>query len=165
MLVFQDEASAGYHGSNFSDSQARTSTYTADVIGTGNPPTGGFKDFISTKNAGNSNYYRGGVFQVEGNTAYKPFLQAVFNGTGNYSGTNGLSSEFSQNVLRVEFDIEDTVVSGSTIDNNQAPFKPGSTTDRFDKWEYYYLYWVTKMLNDMGYTPAGSTWPVIKDDG
>ena len=165
VLVFQDEASAGYHGSNFSDSQARTSTYTADVIGTGNPPTGGFKDFISTKNAGNSNYYRGGVFQVEGNTAYKPFLQAVFNGTGNYSGTNGLSSEFSQNVLRVEFDIEDTVVSGSTIDNNQAPFKPGSTTDRFDKWEYYYLYWVTKMLNDMGYTPAGSTWPVIKDDG
>ena len=157
MLVFQDEAHQDYHDDSFTDSEARTSAYDTDMQS--------YKSFVSAKNASNSNYYRGGVFRVDGMSHFKTFLQAVFNGTGNYSGTNGLSSEFSQNVIRAEFDIEDTIKTGGSIDDSQAPFKPGSTTDRFDKWEYYYLYWVTKMLNDMGYTPAGSTWPVIKDDG
>jgi hypothetical protein len=157
VLVFQDEAHTDYHDDSFTDSEARTSAYDTDMQS--------YKSFVSAKNASNSNYYRGGVFRVDGMSHFKTFLQAVFNGTGNYSGTNGLSSEFSQNVIRAEFDIEDTIKTGGSIDDSQAPFKPGSTTDRFDKWEYYYLYWVTKMLNDMGYTPAGSTWPVIKDDG
>jgi hypothetical protein len=53
---------------------------------------------------------------------------------------------------------------GSAQNTTTAPNKPG-TSDPFDQWQYYYLYWITNALNTLGFTPDGVTWPVILDDG
>ena len=104
------------------------------------------------------------VFNVKQNggvTNFKSYLTAVSTGTGQYTGSNGLSTLFTNNTLGVVYDLEDS-------DNNDsnAPYKPGSSTDRFDKWEYYYLYHVTNELKNLGFDNTGALgWPVIKDDG
>jgi hypothetical protein len=41
----------------------------------------------------NSEYYRAIIFRVQGYNVFSNFLTAVFNGTGSYSGTNGLSDK------------------------------------------------------------------------
>ena len=92
-------------------------------------------------------------------TNFKNYVQAVEGGTfSDFQGTGGLSDY--TDIIEFTYDIEDS-------DNNDAnaPYKPGSTTDRFDQWQYYYLYHITDALNTLGFTPDGVTWPVIEDDG
>ena len=155
-LLFQDEANVAYHDTTFSDAESRTSTHNTDVAS--------LTSRINTLNSSNNNFYRAVVFNVKQNggvTNFKSYLTAVSTGTGQYTGSNGLSTLFSNNTLGVVYDLEDS-------DNNDsnAPYKPGSTTDRFDKWEYYYLYHVTNELRNLGFDNSGSLgWPVIKDDG
>ena len=163
IMVFQDEASPIYHDSRNSDSfsainDGTNGNYDADIAD--------LRSRVSSLNSSNSGFYRGVVFQVEDsqgspNYPFKAFLLAVEGGATNYSGTDGLSDLMtgSTPTFVFEYDIED-----STNDDTTAPFKPGSTTDRFDQWQYYYLYWVTNALNTLGFTPNGVTWPVIEDD-
>jgi len=49
--------------------------------------------------------YTGIVFQVSGFSGFKSFLEAVYDGTGNYSGTNGLSDR--QDQFAFYYDIND----------------------------------------------------------
>ena len=155
-LLFQDEANVVYHDSTFSDAESRTSTHNTDVAS--------LTSRINTLNSSNNNFYRAVVFNVKQNggvTNFKSYLTAVSTGTGQYTGSNGLSTLFTNNTLGVVYDLEDS-------DNNDsnAPYKPGSSTDRFDKWEYYYLYHVTNELKNLGFDNTGALgWPVIKDDG
>ncbi len=157
-LVFQDEASAGttsarYHGGSFS----------GNIEGFHSTDIASLRSRITTLNSSNNNFYRGVLFQVDGSTAFKNYVQAVQGGTGNFSGTNGLSdlASGSTNYLGFTYDIEDSNNNDAT-----APYKPGSSTDRFDKWEYYYLYHVTNELANLGFDDAGSLgWPRILDDG
>ncbi|QDP52673.1 MAG: putative structural protein [Prokaryotic dsDNA virus sp.] len=162
VMVFQDEASAIYHDARTSNSfnnDPRTNTYNTDMAD--------LRSRVTSLNTSNSSFYRGVVFQVEdvaGDPSYpfRAFLQAVEGGTAsNYTGTNGLSDLMtgSTPTFVFEYDIEDSSGNDAT-----APFKPGSTTDRFDQWQYYYLYWLTNALNTLGFTPDGVTWPIIIDD-
>ena len=155
ILVFQDEAQ-GSQGANYHDS-----AYDGDIQGNHASDIASLRSRINTLNSSNNNFYRGVLFQVDGSAAFKSYVEAVENGTGNFSGTNGLSDLASgaTNYLGFTYDIED-----SNNNDASAPYKPG-TTDRFDKWEYYYLYHVTNELKNLGFDDNGSLgWPKILDD-
>ena len=157
-LVFQDEAEGG------TTNQARyhTSSYNGLIQGNHSADIASLRSRINTLNSSNNNFYRGVLFQVDGLAAFKSYVQAVENGTGNFSGTNGLSDLASSpnNYIGFTYDIED-----SNNNDASAPYKPG-TTDRFDKWEYYYLYHVTNELKNLGFDEGGALgWPRILDDG
>ena len=156
-MIFQDEASTVYHGGSWDINTTRTSTYNTDVAN--------LRSRVSSLNSTNSTFYRGIVFQVDGSGDFKDLMTAVEAGTGQYSGTNGLSDlSASGGTFTFEYDIEDTIGSG-TPDDSQAPFKPAPLTGRFDKWEYYYLYHVTKALDSLGFDPNNTLdWPRIIDD-
>ena len=156
-MIFQDEASTVYHGGTWSIQDTRTTTYNTDVAN--------LRSRVSTLNSTNSTFYRGIVFQVDGSGDFKDLMTAVETGTGQYSGTNGLSDlSTSGGTFTFEYDIEDTIGSG-TPDDTQAPFKPAPLVGRFDKWEYYYLYHVTKALDNLGFDPNNTLdWPRIIDD-
>ena len=86
-LVFQDESSPyAADGGSFNTS-VRTGTYDTDISGLRS----------TLDNVPNSSYYRGIVFRVNtGPNSYdgfRQFLVAVKDGTGAYSGTNGLSDK------------------------------------------------------------------------
>ena len=158
-MVFQDEANATYHQTNSWDiNVARTANYNTDIAN--------LRSRVATLNATNTTFYRGIIFQVDGNTDFRAFTHAVEAGTGVYSGTNGLanlSTAYGNGTFTFLFDIEDT--TGNPPNNAVAPFKPGSTTDRFDRWEYYYLYNVTLALDNLGFDPGNNLgWPKILDD-
>ena len=117
--------------------------------------------------------YRGVLFQVDGNNQFRTLTQDVFNGNSPHAGTLGLSdfnsatSGVTTPYLTLINDVEDSIlVQGTTnLDNSVAPFKPGSTTDRFDQWEYYYTYQITLALDNLGFDDDGSLgWPRIIDD-
>ena len=156
-MVFQDEANVAYHGGSWSNTTARTSTFNTDIAN--------LRSRVATLNATNSTFYRGIVFQVDGSPDFKTLMQAVETGAGAYTGTNGLSDlSTSGGTFTFEYDIEDTIGSG-TPDDSQAPDKPVPYTGTFDKWEYYYLYHVTKALDDLGFDPNNTlAWPKILDD-
>ena len=159
IMVFQDEANATYHQTNSWDiNVARTANYNTDIAN--------LRSRVATLNATNTTFYRGIIFQVDGNTDFRAFTHAVEAGTGVYSGTNGLanlSTAYGNGTFTFLFDIEDT--TGNPPNNAVAPFKPGSTTDRFDRWEYYYLYNVTLALDNLGFDPGNNLgWPKILDD-
>ena len=156
-MIFQDEANIVYHGGSWSNTTTRTSTFNTDVAN--------LRSRVATLNATNSTFYRGIVFQVDGNADFKTLMESVEGGTGVYTGTNGLSDlSTSGGTFTFEYDIEDTIGS-STPDDSQAPYKPAPLTGRFDKWEYYYLYHVTKALDNLGFDPNNSLdWPRIIDD-
>lgn len=156
-MIFQDEANVVYHGGSWSNTTTRTSTFNTDVAN--------LRSRVATLNATNSTFYRGIVFQVDGNADFKTLMESVEGGTGAYTGTNGLSDlSASGGTFTFEYDIEDTIGT-STPDDSQAPYKPAPLTGRFDKWEYYYLYHVTKALDNLGFDPNNSLdWPRIIDD-
>ncbi|SHG33398.1 hypothetical protein SAMN05444483_10941 [Salegentibacter echinorum] len=87
-LVFQDEAQFVYHniGASWDINSPRTVTYDTDI----STLRGRVASFPT-------NYYRGVVFQVDGFDDFEDLIHAVEDGTGNYSGSNGLSdrSEFA----------------------------------------------------------------------
>jgi hypothetical protein len=97
IMVFQDEAQDTSNDGNtwgyttnidtFDQNATRLSQYDTDLAT--------FRGRLTTFYNNNPDYYRGVVFQVAtaGYTAFKPFLQAVENGTGQYSGINGLSDK------------------------------------------------------------------------
>jgi len=163
VMVFQDEASAVYHDSRNSGTfdpinDNRTAGYNLDMAN--------LRTRVAALNNTDANFYRGVVFHVEdvqgvAQYPFRAFLQAIQSGTGNYSGTNGLSDLMSgvQPTFDFVYNVED-----STGNNATSPFKPGSTIHRFDQWQYYYLYHITDALNTLGFTPGGENWPVIIDD-
>ena len=157
-LLFQDEASGGTTSANY-----HGGTFSGNIQGTHSTDIATLRSRINTIYASNNNFYRGVLFQVDGSTAFKNYVQAVQGGTGNFTGTNGLSdlSSGSTNYIGFTYDIED-----SNNNDASAPFKPGSSSDRFDKWEYYYLYHVTNELKNLGFDSGGALgWPRILDDG
>jgi hypothetical protein len=84
-LAFQDESSPyGADGTSFNVNAARQSTYTTDIT-----------NFRTTLNSLPSTYYRGVIFRVNtGPNSYdgfRQFVEAVRDGSGNYSGVYGLS--------------------------------------------------------------------------
>ena len=95
-LVFQDEASPYNADSRSFNTNSRTSQYDSDLAS--------FRTALG--NAATSDYYRGIVFRVNTGSGrydgFRQFLEAVDQGTGAYSGTNGLSDKsevtFVQNV-------------------------------------------------------------------
>ena len=156
-MIFQDEANVAYHGGSWSNTTTRTSLFNTDIAN--------LRSRVATLNATNSTFYRGIVFQVDGDNDFKTLMQAVETGAGSYTGTNGLSDlSTSGGTFTFEYDIEDTIGVG-TPDDSQAPNKPVPYTGTFDKWEYYYLYHVTKALDDLGFDPNNSLgWPKILDN-
>lgn len=155
MMVFQDEASP-YNASSTVTSapEPPTATYNTDIAD--------LRSRVSSLNSTNSGFYRGVVFNVTGYAQFKALLEAIENGTGSYSGTSGLSDLMGGTTPTFSFAYD---VQESDNNDANAPFKPGSTTDRFDQWQYYYLWHITNELNALGFTPDGVTWPVILDDG
>ena len=151
-LVFQDEANAIYHPSD------PTSELTADISS--------LRSRMVSLNQTNNNFYRGVLFQVDGNAQFRQLTLDVFNGTTPYDGNNGLSlfnsatSGVTTPYLTLINDIEDSNNNDAT-----APFKPGSTTDRFDQWQYYYTYQITLALDNLGFDANNALgWPKILDD-
>ena len=84
-LAFQDESSPyGADGASFNVNTARQATYSTDIT-----------NFRSTLNSLPNTYYRGVIFRVNTgpNTydGFRQFIEAVRDGSGNYSGAFGLS--------------------------------------------------------------------------
>jgi len=154
MMLFQDESSDyGASGTGTTAPVTPTALYNTDIAD--------LRSRVTSLNSTNTGFYRGVIFQVDGYAQFKALLEDVEQGNGNYQGTNGLSDMVGlpNPYFTINYDIED-----SNNNDSQAPFKPGSSTDRFDQWQYYYLYHVTDGLNTLGFTPSGVTWPVILDD-
>jgi hypothetical protein len=167
IIVFQDEAQAsssevhdGYTpGNSWTINSAKTDTFVQDI--------NHLRSQTLNRNETNTGFYRGGIIQVKNDnnegTYFKNLIKAVENGTGVYGDGYNLSDMkvgTSQPYFAFRYDVEDEDQQGDA----NAPLKPGSSTDRFNKWEYYYLYHLTGILNDLGFTPPGETWPKIKDD-
>ena len=116
VMVFQDEASNIYEDGTFDPVDPRTATYDADMT-----------TLRTRLNSFPNNYYRGVIFQVEpaSGTSFKDFIQAIQNGTGNYSGNNGLSN-------RGEFNYKYDIADGET--------------------PQYYLDKIVEALTELGYT-------------
>lgn len=106
VLVFQDEADSIYQlGSNITP---RRPQYNTDLAA--------FKSRLGNNfGTGNPNYYRGIVFQVDGNATFKTLMQAVE--TGNQpeyaSTTNNLISEVADGKVQFQYDTQD----GDTAQN------------------------------------------------
>ena len=152
-LIFQDEASAVYHPSE------PTSQCQTDIAS--------LRSRMTTLNASNNNFYRGVLFQVDGSADFKTHVTNVFTSASPYTSTGGLSdfntdtSGVLKPYLKLITDIEDSNNNDATAPHKPAP----DQAERFDQWEYYYLYWVTKALDDLGYDSDGSLgWPIVKDD-
>lgn len=93
-LVFQDEAQPSYHSSTSSFDGSRTSLHESNISTLRDKientfPPGKFEAF---------------VFQVQGSAAFKAYLEAVENSTGNYAGQWGLADK---NSVRFIYDIND----------------------------------------------------------
>jgi hypothetical protein len=102
-LVFSDENSP----------YSATSTYPTNPTTTHDTDIAALRSTISTAETANgSAYYRSVMFQVNTGpnsfTGYKQYLQAVMNGTGNYSGSDGLSDR-----ANVEIRLETDVIAGA----------------------------------------------------
>ncbi len=86
-LVFQDEASTPYDAEVTFNSMVRTGLYNTDMSALR----------TTLDNVPNNGYYRGIIFRVNTgpNTydGFRQFISAVINGTGAYSGVNGLSDK------------------------------------------------------------------------
>ena len=154
IMIFQDESSAYNADGSGTTAPTPTAVYNTDIAD--------LRSRVSSLNSTNSGFYRGVVFNVTGYAQFGAFLQAVENGTGSYSGTSGLSDLMGGSTPTFSFAYN---VQESDNNDANAPLKPGSTTDRFDQWQYYYLWHITNELNSLGFTPDGVTWPVILDDG
>ena len=92
VFIFQDEAENSYHSTT--SAVNRTSQHDTDIED--------LRDTITDLNTTDSSFYRANVFQIATSTTgqfavFKQYLQNCQNGTGNYSGTNGLS-DMSGNV-------------------------------------------------------------------
>lgn len=110
VMVFQDEASNIYHGGAITP---RTAQYDNDLTA-----------FLARLNSFVSGYYRGIVFQVEGNAVFPQFLGAVENGVSPYDGLNGLAGR------------------------NEVAFNYGITDGGTPQ---YYLDLIVQAMNDLGY--------------
>ena len=110
-LVFQDEASTGYH--SYTAIEPLTTEYIDDIT-----------TFRNRLDSFPDSYYRGVVFQVDGDAMFKQFLLAVETGTGSYAHHYGLAGK-DEVIFR--YDIED-----------------GGTPE-------YYLEQIVNALEDLGY--------------
>jgi hypothetical protein len=97
-FVFQDEANPIYHTVQFGG--LRTPTYDSDVLALRS----------SINSISDPNYYYGVIYQLSAGTsfdnAFKAFLQAITTGTGNFSGTNGISDLVEDGKISVQYDLQ-----------------------------------------------------------
>jgi hypothetical protein len=158
VLSFQDEASPYAVGQGQSLPSSPNTLAVSDIAS--------LKSSVQALNGSNSGFYRGVFMNVAGYQGFQDFMAAMETGTtpGYTQSTQNLASISggSNHILHYKYNIEDG--PGAAQGTTPAPFKPGSTTDRFDQWQYYYLYHITDSLNTLGFTPSGQTWPVILDD-
>lgn len=115
MLVFQDES--GPYGAEATFNGARTTTYDQDLAA--------LRTSVIGHNTQDNNFYRAVIFQVDGYAGFKSFLQSVENGTGNFTGTNGLSD------LSTNFGFNYDITDGGTAQ--------------------YYLTQITTALQNLGF--------------
>lgn len=153
VIVFQDESSPYDASGSGSTAPSRTATYDTDIAD--------LRSRVTSLNSSNSGFYRGILMEVQGYTQFNAFIDAVIGGTGNYSGTNGLSDLVSGSSPTFNF-----VQNVEESDNNDAnaPLKPVPYTGNFDQWQYYYLYLITDSLNTLGFSPSPGAWPIVIDD-
>lgn len=125
-LVFQDEAGGDYYSGTFNGNTSATGTVYTDYR----------NDVVSLKqtlsNIVNTEYYKGIVYQVQGFSDFKNFLDAT---TGSlypsYSGQYGLQDEINAGLINYEYNIS---AGASSI---------------------YYLGLVSQSLSSLGYTNIG----------
>lgn len=161
VISFQDESTPYGHGNGQGNTLAASpnTNVTTDIAS--------LRSSISTLNGTNSGFYRGAFINIDGYANFQAFMTEMRLGTTNgWTATNSNLADLSSG-SNATFTYEMNIVDGpgNAQNTTPAPFKPGSTTDRFDQWQYYYLYWITHSLNTLGFTPDGVTWPVIEDDG
>ncbi len=134
---------------------------------------------VELLNQNNPNFYKANIFFMSPNhdgipksddKMFKEYLQAVQNGTGIYSGDNGLSDLSS--VFNIDYDTRKSATRQVTRFSNgnvllelvEAPLVPAqySTSEgqRFSSWDDYYLFKITKSLLDLGFANPGG-WPVV----
>ena len=111
-LVFSDENSP----------YGAVSTYPTTPNSTHNTDIASLRSTISTAETANgSSYYRSVMFQVNTGpnsfTGYKQYLQAVMGGTGNYSGTSGLSD---RNGTEIQLNTDVVAGANATYYANQV---------------------------------------------
>lgn len=130
-FVFQDEAQASapppevYHKVPFDG--LRTPAYDADVLALR----------TSINSISDPNYYYGVIYQLSAGTttenAFKAFLQAITTGTGNFSGTNGISDFVTDGKIAVQYDLLKSTSPG------------------------YYLNLIRNTMISLGFVNVGST--------
>jgi len=98
VLVFQDEASPIYHSNSI---EARTSAFSTDIQA--------LKTRIANNfGTNNPNYYRGVVFQVDGDGTFKQLMSAVETGShASYPSQYNLQSEVSAGKVIFKYDVPD----------------------------------------------------------
>jgi len=100
VLVFQDEADSIYHPYNGPITN-RTSAFSSDIQALKNRIANNF-------GTNNPNYYRGIVFQVDGNNAFQQLMMAVENGSNaSYPAQYNLQSEASAGKVIFKYNVPD----------------------------------------------------------
>jgi hypothetical protein len=99
-ILFQDEANDRYHPSNtaFFPTNARTSSYNTDI--------GILRTLINSYPANTFKFLSYGVRTAQDQLRknFADFMFSVYNGVGNYSGTNGLSDKRDLCFYRLDVD-------------------------------------------------------------
>ncbi|WP_312345398.1 PKD domain-containing protein [Chryseobacterium binzhouense] len=100
VLVFQDEADSIYHPYNGPITN-RTSAFSSDIQALKNRIANNF-------GTNNPNYYRGVIFQVDGNTAFQQLMMAVENGSNaSYPSQYNLQSEAVAGKVKFKYNVPD----------------------------------------------------------
>ena len=198
MFVFQDEASetiaVDFNGNGTSSSEPPygVADYPYYTLSRYNPTffdsranspnhSGDIKNLrrrVELLNENNPNFYKAAIFYMRpadgreptsDDKMFREYLKAVQNGTGIYSGDNGLSDLSS--VFNFDYDTSKAKI-GERRDAKfriekyflEAPLVPSEYSSfdgqRFSGWDDYYLFKITKSLLDLGFSNPGG-WPVV----
>lgn len=107
VLVFQDEANSIYHSSSINN---RTSAFSTDIQA--------LKTRIANNfGTNNPNYYRGVVFQVDGDGVFRQLMSAVETGShASYPSQYNLQSEVSAGKVIFKYDVPDGDTPNNYLD-------------------------------------------------
>ena len=154
----------------FFDSRANSPNHSGDIKN--------LRRRVELLNENNPNFYKAAIFYMRradgreptgDDKMFREYLKAVQNGTGIYSGDNGLSDLSS--VFNFDYDTSKAKI-GERRDAKfriekyflEAPLVPSEYSSfdgqRFSGWDDYYLFKITKSLLDLGFSNPGG-WPVV----
>ena len=107
VLVFQDEANSIYHSNSINN---RTTAFSADIQA--------LKTRIANNfGTNNPNYYRGVVFQVDGDGVFRQLMSAVETGShASYPSQYNLQSEVSTGKVIFKYDVPDGDTPANYLD-------------------------------------------------